>query len=220
VRSLLAAKTSAALAQAKQQIASNALNSPHSATSVSSKFESDVSDRIRALRADLDRLDARWREATERVAALERAVSSGAAHAGNANAGKLLMPRPGKDAAADVAANNVVVDPDPASWIKDKMRSQVLRILNDKVYDVTADGDFGMRLDLLNDVHRELDQIVNQCACGSDGASNNDLQRQVYLNLSMTVRPTSSARPASTPATPPPRCCSARASAPPTSASI
>lgn len=188
MRSLLAAKTNAALINAKQQIA----NEKPSTSVTNSKFESDASERIRALRADVDRIDARWREASERINALEQALSGGSKD----TAKLLLLPKSnqhksqlqtGGDSAAVAPA---VADPDPAAWIKEKMRSQVLRILNDKVYDVTADGDFGMRLDLLNDVHRELDQIVNQCACGSDGASNNDLQRQVYLNLSMNVRPT------------------------------
>jgi hypothetical protein len=192
VHALMAARTQLALQQAKREQqhgshANGAAAAANSGAGSGKQLDSELSERLKSLRADVDRLDGRWRELAERVNAAESAINSGN------SVNKLLLPANRADQpplAGGGDGGAALTDPDPAIWIKDKARQSVLSVLTRKVYDVSEERNVDARLDLLHDVHRELDQIVNQCACGSDGASNNDLQRRVYLNISMTVRPT------------------------------
>lgn len=65
---------------------------------------------------------------------------------------------------------------------------KAIAVLQSRIYDVTATSEAD-RLDLLDSIHVELDNLVRECGCGRDGASNNALQRRIYLNISMLVKP-------------------------------
>ena len=111
-----------------------------------------------------------------RVDALEAAVAE-------------LRRRPRADTGGDEKAQRVENDSgdgSAAQWLAEPRRVAELRSLRARIYDSHEEP-----IDVLDAVHAALDVLVAQCACGSDGASNHGLQRQVYLNISQTAQPVS-----------------------------